>query len=63
MKIRSPAEMARHTAGAHRFAADAFRASPSPAQRAFAPVLDAWAANADRRGDEAERKEQGELFG
>lgn len=37
------------TAGACRYAALAFAASESEAQRRFAPVLDQWAANAERR--------------
>lgn len=39
------------TAAAHRFAAEAWRQSDSAAQRAFAPVLDTWAANAQARAD------------
>lgn len=49
------------TAGACRYAADAFRASQSAAQRAFAPTLDAWASNAVRRGEAL--PDQPDLFG
>lgn len=45
------------TAAAHRHAAEVFRGSASAAQRRFAPVLDTWAANAQRRADEPEQKD------
>ncbi|WP_420478283.1 hypothetical protein [Brevundimonas sp. FT23028] len=51
----SPADTAAFTAGAHRYAAEAFANSPFPAQRAFAPTLETWASNAERRGQPAQR--------
>jgi hypothetical protein len=54
----SPAEIARFAAGAYRYAAEAFRHSPHEAQRKFAPTLDTWAANAERRAE----PDQGDLF-
>lgn len=48
------------TAAAHRHAAEVFRGSASAAQRRFAPTLDQWAANAQRRADGA--PEQKDLF-
>lgn len=46
------------TAGAIRFAALAFAASESEAQRRFAPTLETWTLNAERRA----APEQGDLF-
>lgn len=46
------------TAAAHRSAAAAWRQSDSAAQRAFAPVLETWAANAERRA----QSDQPDLF-
>lgn len=37
------------TAAAHRFAAQAWAASDSEPHRRFAPVIETWAANAERR--------------
>ncbi len=57
------ADSHRFTAGACRFAADAWRESGSEPQRAFAATLDTWAANAERRAQAAERDIQPDLFG
>lgn len=58
MTAPTPVEIARFTAGACRYAAEAFRHSPHEAQRKFAPTLEIWAANAERRAE----PEQGDLF-
>lgn len=58
----TPAASHAFTAAAHAYAADVFRASSSPAQRAFAPTLDQWAANALARSRRAEAGEQPDLF-
>lgn len=60
---RFPAEIAANTAGACRFAAMVWAGSDSAPQRAFVPVLDTWAVNAERRAVEAARDEQPDLFG
>jgi len=60
---RSPAEVARFAAAAHRREANTRRASPLACQRAFAAVLDTWAINADLRALEAENMGQPDLFG
>ena len=44
-------EWQRHISAVYATAAEQFRASDSAAQRAFAPTLDTWAANALRRRD------------
>ena len=46
------------TAAAHRFAAQAWAASDSEPHRRSAPVLETWAANAERRA----RPDQPDLF-
>jgi len=51
----------RHTAGACRYAALAF-AEGTPARQSFAPTLDRWAANFERRAADADRGEQPDLF-
>lgn len=58
MTAPPPEEVARFVAGAHRYAAEVFRNSPFAAQRRFAPVLNQWAANAERRA----MPEQTDLF-
>lgn len=57
-----PSEIAAHAAGAHAYAAEVFRGSPHAGQRAFAPVLDTWAANALARADQAQHDQQQDLF-
>lgn len=59
--VPRPGEIDRHTAGVYRREAMARRQS----QPAFAAVLDTWAANADRRAEEAEglSPAQLDLFG
>lgn len=58
----SPSDSARFTASAHAYAAEVFRGSPHASQRAFAPVLDTWAANALARADQAQHDQQQDLF-
>jgi hypothetical protein len=58
MTAPTPAEIARFSAAAHRYAAEAFRNSPFEAQRRFAPTLETWAQNAERRAE----PEQPDLF-
>jgi len=52
------ADYARHTAAVCRTEAEVRR----PRDPDFATVLDTWAANADRRADEAARDDQPDLF-
>jgi hypothetical protein len=56
--------MSRHTAAVLRTEADVRRQSDMRCDRAFASVLDTWAANAERRALEADRanSQQMELF-
>ena len=58
-------ERLRHTAGACRYAALVF-ADGAPARSSFAPTLERWAANFERRAAEADRGAlplQPDLFG
>lgn len=57
-----PVAAARHTAAVCRTEADVRRQSPLAHQRAFAAVLDTWAANQERRADELARGAQPDLF-
>jgi hypothetical protein len=51
-----------HTAAVCQTEAAIRRASPLAFQREFAAVLDTWADNAQRRGDEVAAKTQRDLF-